>query len=63
MSAFDLEKMVVVGSVADGTDGPDSHIDLLVTSARNFARNRNLPGSTEFEPGHRGTVVHERPIA
>ena len=80
---------------ADGTEGPDSDIDLLVvlsdatlahrrrlmvelrraaraiaaphdllvTSVSDFARNRKRPGSTEFEPGRRGSVVYERPAA
>lgn len=93
VSAFDPEKVVLFGSVADGTDGPDSDIDLLVvlgdapladrrrlmvelrrasraiaaphdllvTSVRDFTRNRNVPGSTEFEPARHGSVVYERP--
>ncbi len=89
VSAFDPENVVLFGLVADGTDGPDSDIDLLVvlghapiadrrklivelrratraiaaphdllvTSVNDFARNRNLAVTTEFEPGHRGSVV------
>ena len=30
VGAFDPEKVILFGSVADGTDGPDSYIDLLV---------------------------------
>ena len=30
VSAFDPEQVVLFGSVADGSDGPDSDIDLLV---------------------------------
>jgi uncharacterized protein len=95
VSAFDPETVVLFGSVADGTDGPDSDIDLLVvlghapvadrrrlmvelrraartiaapydllvTSVNDFAGNRNRPGSTEYEPGHRGSVVYGRPAA
>ena len=95
VSAFDPEQVILFGSVADGTDGPDSDIDLLVvldhapladrrrlmvelrraartiaaphdllvTSVNDFARNRNLQGSTEYETCHRGSVVYERPAA
>ena len=95
VNAFDPEQVVLFGSIADGSDGPDSDIDLLVvlsdapladrrklmvelrraaraiaaphdllvTSVRDFARNRNVPGSTEFEPAHHGSVVYERPAA
>jgi hypothetical protein len=35
--------------------------DMLVTSARDFERNRDTPGATENEPAQRGIVVHERP--
>ncbi len=37
--------------------------DLLVTSVRDFARNRNVPGSTEYETAHHGSVDYERPAA
>jgi uncharacterized protein len=89
---FDPAKVLLFGSVAAGTDGPDSDIDLLVvlddaalargrclmvelrratreiaapcdllvTSVDDFARNQNLPGTTEFEPAQHGTVVYER---
>jgi uncharacterized protein len=95
VATFDPRRIVLFGSVADGTDGPDSDIDLLVvfdhaplenrrqlmvdlrratrhigaphdllvTALADFERNRDIPGSTEFEPAQHGTVVYERPTA
>ena len=43
VSAFDPESLVLFGSVADGTDGPDSDIDLLVVlSDASLADRRRL---------------------
>ncbi len=92
---FNPAEIVLFGSVAAGTDGPDSDIDvlvvldeadmsdrrrlmvalrhasrgvaaphdLLVTSVEDFDRNRNSPGTTEFEPANNGIVVYERSAA
>lgn len=94
VARFDPVRVVLFGSVADGTDGPDSDIDLLVvldvaprddrrrimvemrratrgvaaphdlvvTSAADFARLGDSPGSTEFEPASHGLTVYERGV-
>ena len=94
VAQFDPAKVILFGSVAEGTDGPDSDIDvlvvldeapvaerrklmvelrrttheiaaphdLLVTSVDDFERQKDVPGTTEYEPA-RGVVVHERHTA
>ncbi len=94
VARFDPAKVILFGSVADGSDGPDSDIDvlvvmdaapvaerrklmvelrhttheiaaphdLLVTSVEDFDRQKDRPGTMEYEPA-RGVVVHERHAA
>ena len=95
VAEFDPVRIILFGSVAADTDGPDSDIDLLVvmddlpvadrrrfmvsmrratrsvaaphdllvTSAADFERNAQVPGTTEYEPARHGVVVHERRAA
>lgn len=92
---FDPAAIILFGSVAQGTDGPDSDLDflvvlddaprqrrvrlmvelskatractvprdLLVTSAEDMSRRRNMVGTLEHEAVRDGVVFYERQAA
>jgi hypothetical protein len=59
---FDPAQVILFGSVASGSDGPDSDIDLLVVFD-DAPRNAGRPGSTEYEPAQSGITVYDRDAA